>query len=230
VLLVLWDLDHTLLEVRNISRAAYVAGFERETGRRFEKLPAMAGRTDRAIIEEILQLHDLAISADLVERVGKAIGDEYTARSELVRGNGGVLPGAFAVLQELDRITGVHQSVLTGNMRPIAHTKVVSLGLADPLDLEVGAFGMDGSVRSDLVRLALRRAGAKLGEQLTPKDAVLIGDTPLDVVAAHHSGARGIAVATGRSSVADLRAAGADIVFNDLTDTPAVVQAVLGPR
>jgi len=35
-----------------------------------------------------------------------------------------------------------------------------------------------------------------------------------------------VAVATGRSTEADLRAAGADVVLPDLTDTAAVIRAI----
>jgi phosphoglycolate phosphatase-like HAD superfamily hydrolase len=51
-------------------------------------------------------------------------------------------------------------------------------------------------------------------------------DTPLDVACAAASGARSIAVATGEYDVAALRAAGADVVFEDLSDTQAVLRAL----
>lgn len=227
MVLVLWDLDGTLVEVRNISRTAYVVGFERVIGRTCEQLPPMAGRTDQAIIAETLRLHGVPSDLDSVLRVGRAIGEEYSARSDQVGPNGRVLPGARAVLRELDGRPDVHQSVLTGNMRPIAHAKLAGLGLAELLDLDTGAFGMDDSDRSNLVRMARCRAAAKLGRQLTPAEVVLVGDTPLDIDAAHRSGARVLAVATGRSSIATLRAAGAVEVFDDLTDTGAIVRAIL---
>jgi phosphoglycolate phosphatase len=135
--LVLWDVDHTLLAVRNISRAAYAAGFERATGVRFTHQPAMAGRTDRAIIQDALRHH--ALPLNLVDQVASAIGAEYTARSGQVHGNGRVLAGAMAALVELNRVPDVHQSVLTGNMRPIADVKLTALGLAEHLDMEIGA-------------------------------------------------------------------------------------------
>jgi phosphoglycolate phosphatase-like HAD superfamily hydrolase len=226
MLLVLWDLDHTLLEVRNISRKAYVAGFERVTGARLDRLPDMTGRTDRAIIAETLRLHTLPASVELVERVGQAIGEEYAARAGLVRQNGRVLPGAAKALRELADLANVHQSVLTGNMRPIAQAKLSSLGLADHLNLEIGAFGMDDSERWRLVGLSLQRAATIVQEHIKLEDTILIGDTPLDVEAAQRAGTRMIAVATGASSVADLRAAGAEIVFDDLTDTEQLLRAV----
>jgi phosphoglycolate phosphatase-like HAD superfamily hydrolase len=48
---------------------------------------------------------------------------------------------------------------------------------------------------------------------------VLIGDTPRDVAAALTAGVQVIAVASGRSSIEDLQAAGASKVLEDLTDT-----------
>jgi phosphoglycolate phosphatase-like HAD superfamily hydrolase len=55
---------------------------------------------------------------------------------------------------------------------------------------------------------------------------VLIGDTPNDVAAARESGARVIAVATGRSSTEELAAAGADVVLEDLTQTEQLQSAI----
>ncbi|NUT94124.1 MAG: HAD family hydrolase, partial [Saccharothrix sp.] len=54
-----------------------------------------------------------------------------------------------------------------------------------------------------------------------------IGDTPHDVDAALHHGALAIGVATGRSSVEELEDAGAHVVLKDLSDTEAVLSAIL---
>ncbi|NUT46827.1 MAG: HAD family hydrolase, partial [Saccharothrix sp.] len=55
----------------------------------------------------------------------------------------------------------------------------------------------------------------------------VIGDTPHDVDAALHHGAVAIGVATGRSSGAELREAGAHVVLDDLSDTGALLTAML---
>jgi phosphoglycolate phosphatase-like HAD superfamily hydrolase len=57
---------------------------------------------------------------------------------------------------------------------------------------------------------------------------VLVGDTPLDVAAAKEGAARAVGVATGPYDELALREAGADAVLADLSDTEAVVAAVLG--
>ena len=78
--------------------------------------------------------------------------------------------------------------------------------------------------------LARQRAYAKYGITFDAAGTVIIGDTPHDVTAGHEGGALVVAVATGRSSEAELREAGADLVLPDLTDTAAVLRAVAAGR
>ncbi len=60
------------------------------------------------------------------------------------------------------------------------------------------------------------------------RSAWVIGDTPLDIAAAEANGARSLGVATGKDSVDELRAAGADVALADLSETQAVLAALLG--
>ncbi len=62
------------------------------------------------------------------------------------------------------------------------------------------------------------------GEAL--EHVTVIGDTPLDIECARAGSAFAIAVATGGHSVEELQAAGADVVFEDLSDTEQVVAAL----
>jgi phosphoglycolate phosphatase-like HAD superfamily hydrolase len=88
--------------------------------------------------------------------------------------------------------------------------------------------GSDDSVRWRLVRIAQLRAEAKYpGRLFARSNTVVIGDTPRDVQTGLKEGARVIAVATGSSSAAELRAAGADVVLANLVDTAALLRAVL---
>ena len=59
------------------------------------------------------------------------------------------------------------------------------------------------------------------------REVVIIGDTPADVACGQGIGARAVAVATGGYSVAVLREAGARAAFDDLSDTDAVLDAIL---
>jgi hypothetical protein len=124
----------------------------------------------------------------------------------------------------------VYQSVLTGNVRPLAEVKLTAVGLRHPLDLCIGAYGDDHEIRTELVHLARRRAAGVYGgsgHDFAGEATVVIGDTPLDIEAALAAGARAVGVATGPFSAADLHAAGAHAVLSDLTSTPAVLAALL---
>jgi phosphoglycolate phosphatase-like HAD superfamily hydrolase len=56
----------------------------------------------------------------------------------------------------------------------------------------------------------------------------VIGDTPADIECGRDIGARAIGVATGRYPADVLLAHGAAAVFDDLSDTGAVIRAILG--
>ena len=124
----------------------------------------------------------------------------------------------------------IHQSVLTGNVRSVAEVKLAALGLREWLDLCIGAYGDDHEDRTELVQVARRRAAAVHDGSTSTFDGtatVVIGDTPLDISAALAAGARAVGVATGSYSAEDLAMAGADAVLPDLTDTAAVLRALL---
>jgi phosphoglycolate phosphatase-like HAD superfamily hydrolase len=123
---------------------------------------------------------------------------------------------------------GVRQSVLTGNIRPLAVLKLRRAGLGDHLDLDVGAYGDVHEVRAELVAVARRAAGRAYGADFSGSSTILVGDTPLDVEAALATGARAVGVATGSYSAAELTAAGAEVVLPDLTDTARVLAALTG--
>jgi phosphoglycolate phosphatase-like HAD superfamily hydrolase len=116
--------------------------------------------------------------------------------------------------------------VLTGNTRASAQAKLTAFGLDRYLDLEIGAYGEDDPVRAHLVAIARDRAHHKNRLTYTPATTVLIGDTPQDVIAGRDGGAHVIGIASGKSSATDLKAAGADIVFPDLTDSAALMRVI----
>jgi phosphoglycolate phosphatase-like HAD superfamily hydrolase len=232
-LLVLWDVDHTLLNAgRGLSGQLYELVFADLFGRELAQVAPMAGRTDRAIIAETLTMAGIADPARHVAAFIAGLTQQAPAFGERVRRHGHVLPGAAEALSFLGSPAAldgrVHQSVLTGNIRSLADVKLSALGLSDLLDLDIGAFGDMHSSRSDLVHVARQQATAKFGTTFDDEATVLVGDTPLDVAAALATGARAVGVATGSYPQADLAAAGAHAVLRDLTSTARVLAAVTG--
>ncbi|WUH99050.1 haloacid dehalogenase-like hydrolase [Spirillospora sp. NBC_00431] len=225
--LVLWDIDHTLINAGGISSEIYGTVFQRLIGRPPERVADMAGRTDLAITTETLRHHGIEPTPDLMTSFTTALADAFAARRHDFADRGHVLPGARAALKALATRPDVVQSALTGNMRQIAITKLTAFALIDFFDLDAGAYGTDGIERPPLVKLAQQRATAKYDEPFTATNTVLVGDTPHDVRAGHEGGAHVVAVATGATPAADLRLSGAEVVLSDLTDTPTVVQSIL---
>ncbi len=57
--LVLWDIDHTLVTIGTVSREVYEMAFAEVVGLPLRELADMAGRTERAILTETLALHGI---------------------------------------------------------------------------------------------------------------------------------------------------------------------------
>jgi phosphoglycolate phosphatase len=226
-LLVLWDVDYTLLSAGGLGNRLYEAVLKDLFGRDLPAIAPKAGRTDRAIMLDTLALAGVAepqahVDDFLVALAGRAAEVDGSAQS-YVR----ALPGAAAAIAAL-AAAGARQSVLTGNIRPLAAVKLAAAGLGQHLDLDVGAYGDVHEVRAELVPVARQAARAAYGRDFGGQLTVLVGDTPLDVAAALATGARAVGVATGSFPAADLVAAGAHAILPDLTDAGLVLDAVTG--
>jgi phosphoglycolate phosphatase-like HAD superfamily hydrolase len=226
--LVLWDVDHTLMTSGGMLPDLYAEAFRTATGRSLTHVPDTAGRTERAIALDALALNGIDPAEQHLPAFVQALAAAHTAQLGVLRRQGSALPGAQAALAALQHVPGVVQSLLTGNIRPVAVEKLTAFGLDRYVDFEVGAYGADDVERSDLVAKARRKVADRYGFIFGPENTVLVGDTPNDVAAGRTGGAVVVAVATGRYGLADLKAAGADVVLPDLRDTEAVVAAVLG--
>jgi len=133
-----------------------------------------------------------------------------------------ILPGVAALLDRLERWSGVTLGLVTGNYRAAVPLKFESVGI--PFNrFSVGAFADDAETRAGLVKLAMHRWSA-VGGSGDPSRTIVIGDTPRDVRCAQENGCRCLAVATGQDSVADLVRAGADAVIRDFTDPEPLVR------
>src|SRR5260221_3936798 len=120
----------------------------------------------------------------------------------------------------------VLQDFLTGNVREGAMAKLAAVGIAHHR-FRVGAFGSDHASRPELPAIARTRAEAMLGHPVEGRDFIVIGDTPADMGCGRGIGAPAIGAATWRYSADDLRACHAAAVVADLSDTPAVMRAIL---
>lgn len=224
--LILWDIDHTLIDVGSVSREIYAQAFLEVTRQPLQRLADMTGRTEKAILVDTLALHGVPATPEILERFYAALADAASGLRAGMRAEGRRLPGAHDAISALSQ-HGVVQTVVTGNIKPIAIAKLEVFDLARQIDFEIGGFGSDDGVRSTLVRYAWRRAELKYGLRFRAGRVVVVGDTRHDVQAARETGVRSVAVATGSATVDDLASAGANAVVADLADTESFLNAVL---
>jgi phosphoglycolate phosphatase len=227
--LVLWDIDRTLVFAGGVDKGVWVEVCTELVGRPVTELGGTSGRTDPQILFDAL-LHAGVGEARARELLPKALHMEVgrlAAKRDELRAKGHMLPGADAALAALAGTPGVVQSVLTGNVKPNAILKLATFGLDHHINFEVGAYGSDDGNRPNLVRLARQRAARLLGLDVDESTTVIVGDSIRDVEAGRVGGARVVAVATGRTDGDALQEAGAETVLADLTDTDAVLRAVL---
>jgi phosphoglycolate phosphatase len=227
---VLWDIDGTLLRTRGgrVSVSAFLRAL-RSAFSLGDDLPYptdAGGKTDQQIALEMLAAS--AVNEEAAHALLPVFGEAYLAELEREReqliGDLRILPGVREILARLQQL-GVTQSLLTGNLEPIARLKLVCAGLDSYVNFELGAYGSDHHDRTCLVPVTRQRLRQQL--QLDEADIVVVGDTPRDIACARAGGARAIAVATGFYKREQLEAHQPDGVLDDLSDTHAVVAALL---
>ncbi|MBW8484523.1 HAD family hydrolase [Actinomadura parmotrematis] len=223
--LVLWNIDNTLVDVARVTREAYAEAFRRTTGRPLVRLAPTPGRTESEIIFETLAFNDIVTTDDHLPAFMVALTEAFAARRGDLRRHGRVLAGAREAITTLATRKDTAQTVLTGSIRPNALLKLTELGLDRWLNIDTGGYETGVYSKAALLELARTRTGEKLGARFG--QAVYIADSPRDVQAARIAYTPVIAVATGSATQAELRAAGADTVLADLTDTATVVRAVV---
>jgi phosphoglycolate phosphatase-like HAD superfamily hydrolase len=195
-LLILWDIDGTLLQ--RASREHAVA-LVRALGEVHGDLPFdavgvdAAGRTDGAIARDLLLACGVPASS-IDERVHEVARLTAEAYSELCPADLSekVAPGIPALLSALAGDPRYRNSLVTGNFEPVARLKLARAGIGDHFEAGQGGFGTDAEEREQLPPLARARAGDWPRER-----TVVVGDTPRDVACARADGLRVVAVTTG---------------------------------
>ena len=227
--LVLFDIDGTILWSDGAGRRAMEGALAHVFGTAGDPRYRYDGKTDRQIARELMRAEghdDAAIDARL-----DAVLEGYLRRLDAELASGArhveVLAGVPALLDALEARADVVLGLLTGNIAPGAAIKLRAAGI-DFDRFRVNAFGSDDESRPQLPMVAQRRAREALGREYDGTDIVVIGDTPADIHCARSVGARTIAVATGRYSVAELLEHEPSLALPDLGETQAVVDWIVG--
>lgn len=225
-LLLLWDIDHTLLETRGLGSELYARAFKTATGTDMKQQADVTGQTEPSIFNATLRLHGMPEDDFYLTQYKEALALEYEHHQDDLRSRGGVLPGARDTLAMLATEPAFIHSVLSGNLRAVSRIKLAVFNLGQYLDLDVGAYGDDDPDRPRLVAIAQERAHRKYGAPFTSANTVVVGDSTHDINTGRRGGARSIGIASGSDDMDTLRNAGADAVLPDLTDALAVLEAL----
>lgn len=216
--LYLFDIDGTLLHARGSGREAFDEIFAELHGiERASEGIRYGGKTDPQIVREIFEA-----------RLGRPPTPDELARflaayiprlrALLAANRVIVIDGVLEALSALSALAardGVRLGLATGNIRRGAEEKLDAADLTRWFDVDLGGYGCDSPVRSELVARAIERGRARgaTGE------VVVVGDTIHDISAARACNAMVVAVATGADPADKL--AHADVVMSSLAELPA---------
>jgi phosphoglycolate phosphatase len=177
------------------------------------------GMTDPLILDSVFaHHHGRAPTPD----EARSILDAYVRylETEVAAGLYHVKPAVHETLDHLER-GGAVVGLATGNLEAGARIKLRRGDLWRRFAF--GGFGSDSADRSELVRVAITRGCERAGRRFVRDEIFVVGDTPRDVAAAHAAGARAVAIATGRFTVDELAAAGADAAHPTMAEWLATI-------
>jgi len=221
--LILFDIDGTLIDSGEAGTRSMDLAFRElfDVENSFHGI-GMAGKTDTQIMKEGLTKHGISANGNL-----DALMDVYLKhlQKEINNDRKHIKPGIHKLLEDLSLMKNMKIGLLTGNIEAGARIKLKSFDLNKYF--QSGAFGSDDEDRDKLLPVAKNRFEELYGSKINFKDCVVIGDTPRDVHCSKPYGAVSVGVATGPYTIAALKQAGADFVFENLSEHSRLLQ-VLG--
>jgi phosphoglycolate phosphatase-like HAD superfamily hydrolase len=213
--IVLWDIDGTLLAAEGGGLSHYHRALS-------AIMPGITlpgidthGKTDWQVIHELLEAAGVdrtfapAVSAALDRNADVFLGSAHAT----------LLPGVPEVLRQLHQ-RGRHNGLLTGNSELRSRNKLTGAGLdPDLIDWDCSFFGSRSPTRPDLARTARRT--------WPDTNLLIVGDTPLDGIAAATAGIPFAAVCTGVYRRADFAGLKTVAILDELDEHASDVIAGL---
>jgi len=225
---VLFDIDGTLLHTGGAGSQAFAETFDELFGvSEISSAVGFAGRSDRAIAEELMRVHEIDPSPENWQRFAAG----YCARlgGVLARCKGHVLPGVLELLDGLEKMEHVAVGLLTGNIREGARAKLSHYGLFERFAF--GGFGDHRTDRNDIAVDALQATHEYMqrsanGQGYDIAGVMVIGDTPADIACARAIDACAVGTATGGADYNTLSATNPDLLLPNLSD-PTEILAII---
>ena len=225
---VLFDIDGTLIQTGGAGKAAFAKTFVEDfTVQEFPEQVLFAGRSDRAIAEDIMLHVGIESSQENWSRF--LAGYSRRLNESLMSRKGHVLPGVETLLEQLSQMEQVAVGLLTGNIERGARAKLRYYGLDHRFGF--GGFGDASTDRNDIAADAVRAAKVHFSLTATNGESsftgvMVIGDTVNDVRCAKSIEAYSVAVTTGGSTAEELQATEPDLLLEDLTEVSGILSHI----
>ncbi len=228
--ILLWDIDGTLM--RSTVQGGYKKYFAATMREIFGSSGTLdeitpSGMTDTQIMYEALK-NDGFKTEQIFERKNEIL---ETFQREMIKvlSVGGepyeMLKGADEILEETDKNPVFVNALLTGNLSVAAKIKLSNVGLWHYFENAPNAFGEISHERKDLAIEAGKLFNEVYDFEFDPKQFIVIGDTPNDVLCAKHFGAKCVAVLTGKNQTREkLSENDPEIIIEDLRDTEKILR------
>ena len=223
--LILFDIDGTLMLTGGAGMRAFYRALEQVFGIPVDReVIRPDGKTDPLIAKEFLRHFGQESRWD--ERSREALFQRYVgfleeeirtaAENQRIR----LLPGVKELLDTLTCQPDFALGLVTGNLERGAQIKLTGAQLTHYFHF--GGYGSDSEDRTTLIRLGIQR-GAQWIAPAPVEDAIVIGDTPLDIIHGQAAGARVIAVASAKYDLAELQNHHPDLLVSDLTPVDRII-------
>ena len=198
-LLLLWDIDGTLLKGKGAGRRAMDDAFLEVFGvaDAFAGMH-MAGGLDLHFVHTLFARRniDLSRAPEFLEAYYQALPKRLTdCGAELA-------PHVVETLEALEARPGIFQALGTGNLERGARLKLEPFGLNR--FFPVGGFCVTLTERYKVLEQGVANASRYYQKEFAAGDVVVIGDTVRDIEAARQIGAKVVAVSTGGNTPEEL--------------------------
>jgi len=228
--ILLWDIDGTLM------RSTIQGGYRKYFSATMQKVFGSSGTLDRIIPSGMTDtqimfesLKDEGFTSERIfERKNDILKTFKIEMTKVLSENGEpyeVLHGAKEILTETDKNPHFINALLTGNLSVAAEIKLRSVELWHFFENAPNAFGEISHERKDLAVEAGKLFNEAYDFNFSPKQFIVIGDTPNDVLCAKHFGAKCVAVLTGRNQTREnLSKEDPEVLIDDLSDTEKLLE------
>lgn len=222
--LVLFDIDKTLIKNSDAHSMAFSEAFKKVYNVKTTiDIINHHGMTDQQIIIEVLKKNGLnkqIIKSKLAECIKTIINtfNNLVAQDKII-----ILNGVQELLEKLKK-HNVLMGLVTGNLEPIARGKLKKTMLNHYF--KIGGFGSDDMNRTNLVKLAIKRAKENFDFK-SNNNVFLFGDSPQDMNAGKEANIKTVGITTGIYSKKQLENAGADFILENLKNTNDVLKIIL---